>query len=134
MFEILQRTAGISLLLGVAPIVAGGFVLQKNKKSGVEMPGTVWVTYGIAVGILDKLRDRLPPNPRPAKGSRPFLCFAVPDKAAHRFLRRSCRHSLHGHGVDRHQCDGWLSGYGYEMSSRADDIRPIDEAPSVGSG
>jgi hypothetical protein len=52
LFQILQRAAGFCLLLALVPIVLGGVILHKNKKAGTPMPGTMYGTLGMWVGVL----------------------------------------------------------------------------------
>ena len=55
MLAIISTLAGISLLLGVAPIVIGGLVLHKNRQTGTITPGTGWAVAGIISGIVMSL-------------------------------------------------------------------------------
>ncbi len=52
LFQILQRVAGFCLLLALVPIVLGGVILHKNKKAGAPMPGTMYATLGMWVGVI----------------------------------------------------------------------------------
>lgn len=49
---IIQTMAGVSLLLGVAPIVAGGLILNHNRQNYMVQPGTSWARVGIMSGLL----------------------------------------------------------------------------------
>jgi hypothetical protein len=55
MLAIISTLAGISLLLGVAPIVVGGLVLHKNRQTGTTTPGTNWAVAGIVSGMVMSL-------------------------------------------------------------------------------
>jgi hypothetical protein len=51
LYQIMQRFAGISLLLAVAPIIIGAMMVYANKKAGEPMPGTAWANYGVVAGM-----------------------------------------------------------------------------------
>ncbi len=62
LFQILQRAAGFCLLLALTPIVLGGVILQKNKKAGAPMPGTVYATLGMWIGVILSMMTLLIPT------------------------------------------------------------------------
>lgn len=52
MLPLFQAIAGVALAAAIAPIILGAVVLQRNRESGVPMPGTPWATYAIMIGVL----------------------------------------------------------------------------------
>lgn len=52
MLELFQAVAGVALAAAIAPIILGAVVLQRNRESGVPMPGTPWATYAVMIGVL----------------------------------------------------------------------------------
>jgi hypothetical protein len=51
LFHIFQQLAGICLLLAMAPLVLGGVILHNNKKLDKPIPGTIYATVGMWVGL-----------------------------------------------------------------------------------
>ena len=49
---LLEGRAGITLILGSAPIILAAVISKRNEKSGTEMPGSVWARVGLIVGTL----------------------------------------------------------------------------------
>ena len=43
---------GLCLLLGVAPILLGGVLLDRNRKRSDGLPGVVWVRWSVLAGAL----------------------------------------------------------------------------------
>jgi hypothetical protein len=62
LFQILQRAAGFCLLLALVPIVLGGVILNKNKKADAPMPGTMYATLGMWIGVLLSMMTLLIPT------------------------------------------------------------------------
>jgi hypothetical protein len=62
LFQILQRAAGFCLLLALIPIVLGGVILQKNKKAETPMPGTVFASLGMWIGVVLSMMTLLIPT------------------------------------------------------------------------
>ncbi len=52
LLQLLEGRAGISLLLGAAPVILAAVISKRNEKSGTEMPGSVWARAGLIVGTL----------------------------------------------------------------------------------
>lgn len=49
---IIQAMAGLSMLLGIAPIVIGGLILNQNRRTESAMPGSSWANVSILSGLL----------------------------------------------------------------------------------
>ena len=49
---LLEGRAGITLILGSAPIILAAVISKRNEKTGTEMPGSVWARVGLIVGTL----------------------------------------------------------------------------------
>ena len=49
---IIQRSALIMVLAGLAGVVCGGVILMKNKRSGFTMEGTQWANPAIIAGLM----------------------------------------------------------------------------------
>lgn len=47
-----QSMGGLCLLLGIAPIVVGGILLDRNRKTPGGVPGVVWARWAILAGAL----------------------------------------------------------------------------------
>lgn len=52
LLAIIQAMAGISLLLGVAPVVVAGVIFSKNRQTGVELPGTPFAVWAMISGTV----------------------------------------------------------------------------------
>lgn len=52
MLALFQAVAGLALAAAIAPIILGALVFQRNRESGVSMPGTAWANYGVMIGAL----------------------------------------------------------------------------------
>ena len=52
LIQLLEGKAGISLLLGAAPVILAAIISKRNEKSGTEMPGSIWARVGLIVGTL----------------------------------------------------------------------------------
>jgi len=52
LLQLLEGRAGITLLLGAAPIILAAFISKRNGKSGKEMAGSIWARIGLIVGTL----------------------------------------------------------------------------------
>jgi hypothetical protein len=48
----MEGRAGITLLLGAAPVILGAVISKRNEKSDTEMPGSIWGRIGLIVGTL----------------------------------------------------------------------------------
>jgi len=51
LFHIMQRLAGVCLLLAMGPLILGGIILHRNKKLDKPIPGTIYATVGVWVGV-----------------------------------------------------------------------------------
>lgn len=51
LFHIMQRLAGVCLLLAMGPLVLGGLILHNNKKSPKPIPGLIYARVGVWVGV-----------------------------------------------------------------------------------
>jgi hypothetical protein len=51
LFHIMQRLAGFCLLLAMGPLVLGSIILHNNKKLDRPIPGTIYATVGVWVGV-----------------------------------------------------------------------------------
>ena len=52
LLAIVHAMAGISLLLGVSPIIVGGIIFNKNRQTGITMPGTQFAVWAIVAGVV----------------------------------------------------------------------------------
>jgi len=50
LLAIIQAMAGISLLLGVSPVVVAGVIFSKNRQTGIELPGTPFAVWAMISG------------------------------------------------------------------------------------
>jgi hypothetical protein len=51
LFQIFQRLAGVCLLLAMGPLILGSIILHNNKKLDKPIPGTIYATVGMWVGV-----------------------------------------------------------------------------------
>ncbi len=57
----LQSMAGICLLLGLAPILVGGWLLDRNRRKPGGVPGIVWARWAVlAGGVLTSVTLLIP--------------------------------------------------------------------------
>ena len=47
-----QSMAGLCLLLGLAPFIVGGFLLERHSKTPGGIPGINWARWSILAGAL----------------------------------------------------------------------------------
>lgn len=52
LLQLLEGRAGISLVLGAAPIILSALISKRNEKRDTEMPGSVWARAGFIVGTI----------------------------------------------------------------------------------
>ena len=62
LFQILQRAAGLCLLLALAPTVLGGFILHGNKRLAQPAPGTIYATAGLWIGVIMSMMTLIVPT------------------------------------------------------------------------
>ena len=48
----IQAMSGLAFLLGIAPILVGGWILDRNRKSGGKLPGAAWARWAVLAGGL----------------------------------------------------------------------------------
>ncbi|MEZ5366817.1 MAG: hypothetical protein R2748_31885 [Bryobacterales bacterium] len=49
---IIQRSAPVMVLAGIAAVIVGSLILRKNKRTGFTMDGTQWASPAIVTGLL----------------------------------------------------------------------------------
>lgn len=52
LLAIIHAMAGVSLLVGVSPIVVAGYIFSKNRQAGVELPGTPFAVWAMVSGAV----------------------------------------------------------------------------------
>ena len=49
---VIQTLAGVCILVGLAAIVVGGLILNNNRRSDSQMPGSNWARVSVIAGLL----------------------------------------------------------------------------------
>jgi hypothetical protein len=62
LFHIMQRLAGVCLLLAMGPLILGGIILHRNKKLDKPIPGTIYATVGVWVGVTMAMMTLIVPT------------------------------------------------------------------------